>query len=746
MEKNYEYLQLEARVAALEKEVAALKMQMNEKEVVDELIEETSSISMPIEERPDIVVEEKADVPVAALSSVPDDEPETHILQVKHDFSSQKKTEEEPLAREEASSSDDKSPFFTARSSFDGDSGVSSSDENSTVSSSSLENRIGKYVLPIAASVLIFVALCLFGSLIQSSLTPTVKAVAMAVVSVAISVFGLVKMKKESKSYTFYAAVAGCGVGACYVSALVSYFALDVLPLTGLMSCVLIWIAIVTGLSRYKSRMFMVICYLGIVISTILCIAKWSDSSVGLALYLVSITALYFANYSRDYKQVFWLFAQFPICCGLLMHSYASNNAGFWNIVALMVAVYAVMLVQIKHYYQKDNDLLHKLVTVLSSVTTFIGYLLLCDYYDLFGRSGNYAALLSVMMSAAYLAFDVYLYRNISSWFKTWSVVLAIILPNLYYGEFYGQWIGYALPAILLIALGLYKWNRLTLIGGMVYLLWMVTDSPDRLPDACVYLLFVLPLVAIGYRLKENKDDMVKLSLTFMGVVALILPISYDWVSWHFIMLFLTVASMLMAMPWYVGEKNQLGSTKFSVCAFSFNEFLYFIALMAIKNCDSRLAIGLHEFGTSTWSLMLLILCAAALVARYLAQGYRQDLVGEVAVSIYTCAKLTIFAYIVLDRFCTLSYVFSLVGLVLAVIAVVVGFYYHLRGARLYGLVLTLLCTWKLLFYDVHFDNQWYRPVSILAAGLILLFISWLYYRLEGKNIKGKKDTSAMED
>lgn len=261
MEKNYEYLQLEARVAALEKEVAALKMQMNEKEVVDELIEETSSISMPIEERPDIVVEEKADVPVAALSSVPDDEPETHISQVKHDFSSQEKTEEEPLVREEASSSDDKSSFFTARSSFDGDSGVSSS---------SLENRIGKYVLPIAASVLIFVALCLFGSLIQSSLTPTVKAVAMAVVSVAISVFGLVKMKKESKSYTFYAAVAGCGVGACYVSALVSYFALDVLPLTGLMSCVLIWIAIVTGLSRYKSRMFMVICYLGIVISTII--------------------------------------------------------------------------------------------------------------------------------------------------------------------------------------------------------------------------------------------------------------------------------------------------------------------------------------------------------------------------------------------------------------------------------------------------------------------------------------------
>ena len=37
----------------------------------------------------------------------------------------------------------------------------------------------------------------------------------------------------------------------------------------------------------------------------------------------------------------------------------------------------------------------------------------------------------------------------------------------------------------------------------------------------------------------------------------------------------------------------------------------------------------------------------------------------------------------------------------------------------------------KLLFFDIVFDNAFYRPVSFLVAGILLFLISYIYFRLE---------------
>ena len=70
----------------------------------------------------------------------------------------------------------------------------------------------------------------------QPHLTDMMKAILMAVGSLAVTVFGIWKMKSGNRYYTLFAALAGCGSAACYITALVSHFVLGVLPELGLMA------------------------------------------------------------------------------------------------------------------------------------------------------------------------------------------------------------------------------------------------------------------------------------------------------------------------------------------------------------------------------------------------------------------------------------------------------------------------------------------------------------------------------
>ena len=184
---------------------------------------------------------------------------------------------------------------------FSEDTETAEEQEEEATESQSLELKIGKKVIPIAGSALIIFALIMFASLIQPYLTNLVKALLMGAGSLGVTALGMWKMKQEGRYKSLFAALAGCGTASCYITALVSHFTLGVLSEYALMACVVIWIAVMTVLSRYRSVMFSYICYVGILVSAYMTVQRWSDSSIGLWVYLISVTALFFANISPDY-------------------------------------------------------------------------------------------------------------------------------------------------------------------------------------------------------------------------------------------------------------------------------------------------------------------------------------------------------------------------------------------------------------------------------------------------------------
>ena len=78
------------------------------------------------------------------------------------------------------------------------------------------EALLGKSIMGIAASVLIFISLILFATLIIPNLTETLKLILMYGVSIIVTVVGLTQWIR--KNSTFFLSIGACGVGSIYIS------------------------------------------------------------------------------------------------------------------------------------------------------------------------------------------------------------------------------------------------------------------------------------------------------------------------------------------------------------------------------------------------------------------------------------------------------------------------------------------------------------------------------------------------
>ncbi|MBO4347837.1 MAG: hypothetical protein J5840_09400 [Lachnospiraceae bacterium] len=74
------------------------------------------------------------------------------------------------------------------------------------------------------------------------------------------------------------------------------------------------------------------------------------------------------------------------------------------------------------------------------------------------------------------------------------------------------------------------------------------------------------------------------------------------------------------------------------------------------------------------------------------------------------------------------NYVSSIVGIVLAVGCIVLGFAMKMKGVRIYGLVISMIMIFKLSLIDFEKSSVVAYAVSFLIAGISCLIISMLYY------------------
>lgn len=514
MEKTENTLLLEKRVSILEEQVQKLQMQVaalttNEEEEAPQAAELQEEAQAS-----DIIIQEEV-VPQAAELQEEVESSDFILQEEKEPQVAVRQEEEEPAAVPEI-------PVI----------------QPTTKSEVSWEAKIGKKLIPVAGSVLILVALVLFGSLIRPHLTDEMKALIMATISLAITGVGLWKMNPENRFHHFFSALAGCGVSACYISALVSHFALDVLPEMGLMLCVSLWIVCMIILSRFKSKMFTYICYVGILVAAVLTIVRWHENPIGLITYILSIGALFAANFSKDYRRVLWFFIQFPIVMLAMSLGYHRYDTSQFIIFG---ATLIVLFCQTAYYERRTSDVFGFIITTLFSIVPLGATMLVIDGWSREIRSCAFAG--------AMIALCVYYYRTFAGSPKKdgrmvfWLpyTVSALILPLLYYGSTYRIWSGnYLMPALVMIVLGSLMRNRIFQLTAFAFSGLMTLDF---YPDICRVVLdsglgfncgcwiFAALLVVLFMWAKRNEDSLIQILVQLGGFWFILQLCCCHWVD-----------------------------------------------------------------------------------------------------------------------------------------------------------------------------------------------------------------------
>lgn len=598
-----------------------------------------------------------------------------------------------------------------------------------------LEKKIGTRLLPLVASALIFFAIILFSKIIHPHLNDTAKACIMGVASLATAVWGLMKMGKSNYPRLF-AAIAGVGVGACFVTLIVSNMVLGVIGEMPLMIGVLLWILIVILLSRLKSRMFSYICFIGILISTSMCAMRWEDSFIALLVYLACMLGLYVATYTRDYEKDCWMFAQMPVVYCL-----------FWNVpiceVVCKYTMLGTLLIAIVYQlvmYNRDKK--RNMLFCVSAASFFVYVVSLVKLSEIYAGEGCVEAGYSYLVTTAAMCYFVYrqYYKLERRFFIAIYWMSILFLTDLMFGYYNEEGCLLRAPEIvtsLLLVLvpfvcGILTNNRSIRYPGYVFLPRLFgLYNPLSNVEIFLVICAIVALMMIWAVWKKMYQD--RIILTCFVIVTLFSARFYgvlDIVSCYVLAALVSVF-VHRCERFFVADISKVSSGNIRLFTCVYNAFLLLLGGVLIMYHEGPFMWGSTIANSQEVSLGVLILTVCGLACLNIKRLYTTAM-SSISV-LYTCLKLTVLLYVILQRCVDISYVTSLCGIVVAVVAVVMGVKYNQRVARLYGLGLSMLCIVKLLFFDIVIDNDFYRPISILLSGIFLLVISAIYIRLDKK-------------
>lgn len=162
------------------------------------------------------------------------------------------------------------------------------------------EQKVGKNIMGVLASILIFLGLLSFVALVYKNMTDGLKIFLMYLFSSGLMIGGLWSMKRNNN--TFSKALTSCGIGSVFISLLLSRFYFDIIGDLTLFFLMLLWSLFSFFLFyRLKSGLFLIISYIGFSLALILsCGSVYIKSCIVYSMILILhscyIGLLYIAN------------------------------------------------------------------------------------------------------------------------------------------------------------------------------------------------------------------------------------------------------------------------------------------------------------------------------------------------------------------------------------------------------------------------------------------------------------------
>lgn len=639
-----------------------------------------------------------------------------------------------------------------------------------------MENKIGKSLMGIIASALIFISLIFFATLIYPMLNDVVKVCTIYVLSTAFLVTGLMLLRRDRGS-RIYISLAGCGVGALYLSLLLTNIYFEMIGDILLYALILVWVVGVCILSRLQSKIFLAIGQAGVFVSVIfghiLCMdVQNADKYIVLTIfYIAAFSIFYISHLDRMYagnriSNIFFILNAYVYSAFISIDRLKGEGGGALIAASLLItlfvlAVFGLQICYIKPYrhsrqWQFTDARAHVgdawefgICNALLFVPLFI---LAGNTFALAGGSQNGVSVLYIVLSLCLLICVEYKFRRqriggaagkgiMIICLLVFLITGTLMIPDM------AEYCHLSVWVILCMALGFWLDDMLYKAAGMLMFSWLaVSVSMDYAFNLAAGILAFVLITALLHVRKEQYRSLIKCwsYLTFQILLlkdlSLLFTAASDWRS--FVLLLVPALVNFVAI-----------CSKYAIVPGSGERDVYLENVTGIVNAALMLwSLPLMHVVSDSVCHILVIFVSLALfmvnTGRMMNMRQGQDrenasahmvYFGRTGTDIYIGCKFTIWMIVMLKSYGMSNYIVSIMCFVLAIVSVAAGFGIKRRVFRLYGLVLSLVSVVKLVMVDIYYDNTVGRALSFFVSGLLCFVISIIYNRIDKRMKKDEK-------
>ena len=603
------------------------------------------------------------------------------------------------------------------------------------------EKTIGKSLMGVFASVLIFISLILFATIMLPYFDDTAKMVTTYVVSFAFLAVGLIKLRKK-RNNKFYMALAACGVGALYISLLLSNMYFEAVDDITLYILIALWSIGVCFLCRIQASLFQVIGHIGVFISVILgCVLCASEGDeikfIVLLIYYFVTSGVFFATHPERKISKNLIFHIFNALNYMVILPFACFIFGKGFSVALFVLLIFLVInigllmwsktekyglsfgflssIYLLQFWGVLQCLLEEQDQNISSVILFVVALLVLFVFELKkidGNAGKYipqAWILCMAMSALYLGGEAA---------ADCTFVPLLVLPVLFVGFF--------------------RKNTLFQYGSLFLVFWYLFQDAEYQSLHFVFaLIAVVIMYVMLYVMREHYRALYKYLLHTVTIFVFL--VAFTEMMWEGLDLFdiLESANVVFALTYTIIAVFNLAMMK--TCFGTnlktgekenpaYHNFVNMIIMIAGL-------VGISSGENDFWHVLVILVTIVAFMVN---AKNLLDKTGNIFGGLYVGFKFTILMINILSSFSAENYVISIACFVMAIVSIVIGFVCSYKALRLFGLILSMISTFKLIMVDITYENTLGHAVSFFISGILCFIISLIYNFIDGKIRKGE--------
>ena len=589
-----------------------------------------------------------------------------------------------------------------------------------------LEKMVGKSLMGIFASILVFISLILFATIILPYFNDIAKMICTYLVSFVFLGFGLYKGNKEPDT-KFFLALLGCGVGALYISLILSNFYFKVIGDIPLYILIALWGIGVCYLAKYKNQIFQIIGLCGITISLIfgcnLCV-ETNDVIKFIALivfYVLSYGIFYYTHFSKKfYENLTQNIFGFVNVAYLYITSSEISSEGI-DIVKVVILVIIAINIGLALYTKIDDAKYSFAIILLSFILLFM-----LELYNIIPSKEVYGivAWLICVVLIGIIEWKEYCFE-IGKTIIT-SVLAIMSLCVLSNNELVLEHGFVPMIVLPLILLGFYRKNDMYKILSLLMLSMYVFSYDIEIMERAIFGLIVLG-TTFGLMCRK-KDDY---TVIFTAVYHLFTLVFLYYAPYQVFAVELT-------------DKN-VGNMLGFILSNAFNITMMLINFYANDGSeeDSRIIyklinmvmmiVGLVLIGKQLGIVTHFIIILTTVVVFMLNVKNILDKYDGLFSGVYIGGKFTVLLIVILASFDAPNYIVSIGCFVISIMSIMCGFKGKYKSLRIYGLILSMISIFKLIMIDINYENTLGNALSFLGSGILCFVINMIYNYIDKK-------------